>query len=79
MYKVESGRRQQLDSSDVEASAGKWHSIRVYHKGEHIRCYLTGRILLDVQDSTFVETGTVGLWVKADAVTSFDNFSSRGD
>ena len=79
VYKVESGRRQQLESSDVEASAGKWHSIRVHHKGEHIRCYLNGELLLDVHDATFVEAGKVGLWTKADAVTSFDDFICRGD
>lgn len=79
VYKVEGGRRKQLDSASVEASAGQWHSIRIKHKGDHIRCYLNGKLLLDVHDSTFVEAGSVGLWTKADAVTSFDDFSYRGN
>lgn len=77
VYKVENGRRQQLDSADVEAPAGQWHTIRIVHKGSHIQCYLNGKLQLDVEDGTFTESGRVGLWTKADAVTSFDDFSYR--
>jgi hypothetical protein len=31
-----------------------------------------GEHLFEVQDSTFIDTGTEGLWTKADSVTLFD-------
>ena len=78
VYKVVNGKRTQLDSSDAKAPAGKWHTIRVVQKGNHIQCYLNGKRHLDVQDDTFTGQGNVGLWTKADAVTSFDNFTYSG-
>ncbi len=73
VYKVVKGRRTQLDSSEAKAAAGKWHTIRVVQKGNHIQCYLNGKRHLDLKDNTFTGKGKVGLWTKADAVTSFDN------
>ncbi|MCH7728843.1 MAG: DUF1080 domain-containing protein [Planctomycetes bacterium] len=75
VYKVENGKRTQLATAEVEATAGKWYTIRITHKGNHIRCYLNGKLHLDVKDATFSKIGPVGLWTKADAVTSFDDFT----
>jgi len=77
LYKVVKGRRMQLASADVKAPAGKWHTIRVVQKGEHIQCYLNGKLQLDAKDETFTAAGKVGLWTKADAVTSFDKLTVR--
>ena len=73
VYKVIEGRRFQLDSAEVEPPAGKWHTIRVVHKGSHIQCYLDGKALLDVKDDSIKDAGKIGLWTKADAVTRFDD------
>jgi hypothetical protein len=78
VYKVVSGKRTQLGSSDAAAPAGKWHTIRAVQKGNAIQCYLNGKLHLDVQDDTFAGKGNVGLWTKADAVTSFDDFTYQG-
>jgi len=75
VYKVVGGKRRQLGSAEVEARAGTWHTIRIVHKGDHIQCYLNGKLHLDVKDDTFKEAGRIGLWTKADAVTSFDDLS----
>lgn len=75
VYKVVAGKRTQLASADVEAPAGEWHTIRIVHRGDHIQCYLNGELCLEVQDDTFQEAGGIGLWTKADAVTSFDAIS----
>lgn len=71
VYKVEGGRRTQLDSARIRATAGQWHTLRVVQDGNHIQCYFDGRMHLDVKDDTFTEPGKVGLWTKADAQTSF--------
>jgi hypothetical protein len=75
VYKVVAGKRTQLGSAEVEAPAGKWHTIRIVHKENQIQCYLNGKLHLDVKDDTFRDAGKVGLWTKADAVTSFDDLS----
>ncbi len=79
VYKVVKGKRTQLDSSDAKAPAGKWHTIRVVQRGKHIQCYLNGKLHLDLNDDTFTDQGKVGLWTKADAVTSFDDFTYSGN
>lgn len=75
VYKVVTGKRTQLASANVEAPAGKWHTIRIMHKGDHIQCYVNGKLHLDAKDSTFQGAGKIGLWTKADAVTSFDKLT----
>lgn len=77
VYKFVDGKRIQLGSADVTADEGKWHTIRVVHKGNRIQCSFNGKILLDVKDDTFKDAGKVGLWTKADAQTYFDNLVVR--
>lgn len=77
LYKVVAGKRTQLATADIDAPAGTWHKLRVVHRGHHIQCYLNGKLYLNVKDDTFKTAGKIGLWTKADAVTSFDNLSVR--
>ena len=73
VYFVKEGRRKQLDSVEVKTEVGKWYNVRATMVGHQIVCYLDGRKMLEVRDDTFTEAGMVGLWTKADAVTSFDD------
>jgi hypothetical protein len=73
IYKVVEGRRRTLDSAIVELQAGRWYAVGVTMVGDQITCYLNGRRLLEAEDDTFAGSGMVGLWTKADAVTSFDD------
>ena len=75
IYKVIAGKRRQLASMDFEADAGKWHTIRVVMRGEKIVCLINGKELT-VRDGAITKAGKVGLWTKADAVTSFDDFKA---
>ncbi|MCI0642814.1 MAG: DUF1080 domain-containing protein [Gemmataceae bacterium] len=79
VYKVVAGKRLQLGNADVQAEGGKWHTIRVLHKGNRIQCYLNGKMLLDVTDDAIVQPGQVGLWTKADAQTLFANLRVRDE
>jgi len=72
LYKVIAGRRSLLGSLDVKAKVGRWHTIRVVMRGNRIICSVDGR-KLDVRDASITKAGQIGLWTKADAVTSFDN------
>ncbi len=85
LYKVIDGKRTQLASADVEIPdeeagtddplLGKWHTIRVVHRGNQIECTLNGELRLQFEDDSIPGAGKVGLWAKADAVTSFDNLT----
>ncbi|MCP4645248.1 MAG: DUF1080 domain-containing protein, partial [bacterium] len=74
VYVVKDGKRKQLASAKIEVPTGKWQEIEIEHVGNHIVCELNDEELLEVDDDTFLEAGGVGLWTKADAVTSFDEF-----
>jgi len=77
VYKVEAGKRIQLGTAAIKMETGKWHTIRVVHKGEHIQCYFDGKLHLDAKDATFKDAGKIGLWTKADAQTAFDGIVVR--
>jgi hypothetical protein len=74
VYKVEKGRRIQLQSADIKHTEG-WHTLRVIMDGDHIQCYYDGGKYLDVKDSTFQVSGKIGLWTKADAQSHFDDLT----
>jgi hypothetical protein len=73
VYVVADGKRRQLGSTHVMTRSERWYEIRVRMVGQRIECWLEGRHPLSVTDGTFSRPGHVGLWTKADAVTSFDD------
>ncbi len=73
VYKVVDGNRKQLASAKFDIPSGEWHKIKVRVIGNHIECFYDGKKFLDVKDGTFKDSGKIGLWVKADAVTWFDD------
>jgi len=53
-----------------------WHLLKISHKGNRIRAYLNGDLKLMVNDGGHIsKAGGVGLWTKADAATTFDDFT----
>jgi 3-keto-disaccharide hydrolase len=72
VYKVENGKRTQLQSADISHEGG-WHTLRVTMVGDHIQCYYDNKKYIDVNDSTFAAAGKIGLWSKADAQSEFDD------
>ena len=75
IYYVRDGARKTLASTRVALPAGKWHSLEITQKGHNFEGYLDGKKLLEGESDRFTTPGGVGLWTKADAVTSFDKFS----
>lgn len=74
VYKVEAGKRTQLDHADAPGDRD-WHTLRITMKGRAIVGYLDGKRLLVAEDSTFPDAGKVGLWSKADAQSHFDDLT----
>ena len=75
VYKVVDARRKQLDSVKVETQADRWYAIRITMVNDRIVCYLDRKKLLHATDDAIRGAGHVGLWTKADAVTSFDDLT----
>ncbi len=72
VYKVVDGDRRQLQSVKLTIPSNQWHIMKIKNIGNHIQCWLNGKLYLDVEDDSFME-GKVGVWTKADAVTYFDD------
>ena len=77
LYFVKDGRRRQLGTADVRTDPKVWHEITIVHKETQITASFDGKKMIELEDSTFGEPGMVGLWVKADGRTAFDDFSPR--
>lgn len=75
MYYVKDGARRMLASSRIKFPAHVWHTMKIVQDGNKLSGYLNGKKYLEVKDKTFTKPGGVGLWTKADAATSFDDFS----
>jgi len=79
VYCVANGHRMMMNSARVSLAAGKWHSMKIVQKGDRYQCYLNGKKYLEGSDDRFQKAGGVGLWTKADAVTSFDDFKVEAE
>jgi hypothetical protein len=83
--RVKNGRRRELGSfgqltSDddfsvpLEIPDQQWHTLAVSFSGPRFRVLLNGIELFEVEDSTFLQAGRVGLWTMADSISYFDDF-----
>ncbi len=75
VYRVENGERTQLQTAALVTKAGFWYTLRVVMSGDRITCYVNTVEFISAREGTMKDAGTVGLWTKGDAATSFDNFS----
>ncbi|PYU53650.1 MAG: hypothetical protein DMG56_28745, partial [Acidobacteria bacterium] len=60
---------------DAPVRANVWHTLRVEFKDKRISVLLDGKRHIDLDDTHIAGPGAVGVWTKADSVTSFDDFS----
>ena len=72
-YRVKEGNRGELKSSDIHLKNG-WHTMKIIQKAKHFEGYIDGKKLLECDDDSIQKSGGVGVWSKADAATSFDDF-----
>jgi len=82
LYKMEKGKRTALDIVGRKGGYGvtsrvpkeQWSALRVEIRNQRFMVSLNQKELFEVEDNTFTEAGAVGVWTKADSVTSFDDF-----
>jgi hypothetical protein len=76
LYHVKDGNRVQFASWSGNVATKVWHKLAVEAKGDRFVVSFDDRKILDAKDSTFTETGKLGVWTKADSVTQFDDLSA---
>jgi hypothetical protein len=76
IYYVKDGKRVMLGYTGKIELKDTWHILKISHRGDRIRAFLDGDMKLMVNSGEHItQQGGVGLWTKADAATSFDNFT----
>ncbi|MCX6625692.1 MAG: hypothetical protein NTY38_32445 [Acidobacteria bacterium] len=84
LYKVENGKRTALAPTGMPSGTygvkhpvpgGVWSTLSVEFRGGRLQVAMSGAALFEVEDSTFLRSGRIGLWTKADSVTHFDDFA----
>jgi hypothetical protein len=75
LYYTERGRRNTLKYVDAPVARNAWHTLRVEFQGARIKVMLNGKAYIELEDTHIADSGSVGVWTKADSVTAFDDFS----
>lgn len=83
LYKVEKGTRTDLPvkgegrtyGKKADVPAAQWSTLRIVASGQRYEVYLNDAKLYEVEDTTFTQSGRVGVWTKADSVTQFDDLT----
>ena len=73
LYTVKDGEREELASHDLAVTPGTWHAYRFEAQGDRLGVFWDGALVIEHRDKTFVGAGPVGVWTKADSVTTFDD------
>ena len=74
-YRMVRGQRQQLDGANIKIASNEWHTLGLRAENDQFTISFDGSELFSTMDSTFVGSGKVGLWTKADSVTYFDGIA----
>lgn len=75
LYVVKDGVRRRFGDFETKASPG-WRRLVVRAVGTRFEVLFDGATVIEARDGTITRGGKVGLWTKADATTSFDDFSA---
>ena len=74
LYYVKNAHRRLLKQESIILEEKQWHSMKIVQKNSHYQVYLDSKIILQGDDTTFTNAGGVGVWTKADALSSFKDF-----
>ncbi len=78
LYYTTLGIRSTIKYVSAPVPRNVWHTLRVEFEGRKIRVLLDGKAYIAAEDEHIKEAGSVGVWTKADSVTSFDDFGFGG-
>jgi hypothetical protein len=75
LYYTANGKRNTIRYVNAPVSLNTWHALRIEFAGRQIKVMLNGKTYIELEDGHIAGSGAVGVWTKADSVTSFDDFS----
>src|SRR5438046_6646467 len=78
IYYTVNGRRTEKKRASLKVASNQWHTLRVDFQGRHFTVTFDGKKAIEWDDTTFKDSGRVGVWTKADSVTLFDDFTYSG-
>jgi hypothetical protein len=78
IYQTIAGKRVAFKNVDHKVASGVWHTLRVDFQGNRFIVSFDGEKVIEATDESFPGAGRVGVWTKADSVTSFDDFKYGG-
>src|SRR6266436_3042252 len=79
IYYTVKGRRTEKKRINTKVASNQWHTLRVDFKDNYFVVTFDGKKAFGWKDTTFKDTGKVGVWTKADSTTLFDDFSYGAD
>ena len=74
LYYTQNGSRKTIKYVDAPVARNTWHTLRAEFSGKRTRVILDGKAYIELEDDHIGGAGAVGVWNKADSVTSFDDF-----
>jgi hypothetical protein len=77
LYYTANGRRNTIKYVNAPVPLNTWHTLRVEFAGKQIKVMLNSRTYIELEDGHIDGPGAVGVWTKADSITSFDDFASE--
>ena len=75
IYDTVNGRRSERKRTKVTVALNQWHTLRIDFRGNQFAVTFDGKKAIEWTDEKFKDAGKVGVWTKADSVTSFDDFA----
>ena len=78
IYHTIKGSRRSFKNVSQKVTPNQWHTLRVDFQGQHFVVTFDGKKVIEADDDAITGIGAVGVWTKADSVTSFDDFSFGG-
>ena len=78
LYYTANGRRNTIKYVNAPVARDAWHTLRVEFAGSPMKVSLNGKTYIEEKDNHITGGGAVGLWTKADSITTFDDFAYGG-
>ena len=77
--RVMNGERQLLPPHEIpiNLAADTWHTLTVEHRGEDMQVFVGKERIFVGKDDAYPAPGKVGLWIKADSMTYFDDLTAE--
>lgn len=77
--RVVNGERQLMTPHEIKVTlaAKSWHTLTVEHRGEDIKVFMGKKRVFEGKDRTYTEAGRIGVWIKADSLTYFDDLTAE--